>query len=314
LLQIVLHQKASRVSITADEIATQPELWRRAAIVALESGDVLPAAGERTCVIGCGTSLFMAQAWASLRESLGCGETDAFAGSEVPAGRSYDVLVAISRSGTTTEIVRALERAPARRTLAITAVPRSPVAEAADAVIELAFADEQSVVQTRFATTGLSLLRSIIDPEAAMRAADDAELALAQPLPIDHPAGIEQWTFLGRGWTVGLAHEAALKLRESAQAWAEAYSAFEYRHGPISIAAPARVVWSHGPLDAALATRVGRTGATVVAPTLDPLASLVLAQRVAVALAEARGLDPDRPRHLTRSVVLSDGELGALAS
>ena len=48
---------------------------------------------------------------------------------------------------------------------------------------------------------------------------------------------VEQVSFLGRGWTVGLANEAALKLRESVQFWAEAYPAMEYRHGPISIAA-----------------------------------------------------------------------------
>jgi fructoselysine-6-P-deglycase FrlB-like protein len=41
------------------------------------------------------------------------------------------------------------------------------------------------------------------------------------------PARVSQWTFAGRGWTVGLASEAALKLREAAQAWTEAYPALE---------------------------------------------------------------------------------------
>ena len=50
-------------------------------------------------------------------------------------------------------------------------------------------------------------------------------------------------------------------------------------------------------------------GGTAVAPELDPLASLVLAQRTAVALAEAAGLDPDKPRNLTRSVVLTSTEV-----
>jgi fructoselysine-6-P-deglycase FrlB-like protein len=163
-------------------------------------------------------------------------------------------------------------------------------------------------VQTRFATTALSLLREQAQPGAATGAAADAERALAAPLPLD-PAAVEQWTFLGRGWTVGLASEAALKLREAAQAWTEAYPAFEYRHGPISIAAPGRVVWSLGPLDPSIATAVEATGATLVEPDLDPLASLVLAQRTAVEAAQARGLDPDRPRNLTRSVVLSDTEI-----
>ena len=57
-------------------------------------------------------------------------------------------------------------------------------------------------------------------------------------------AGPEQITVVGRGWTVGLAHEAALKLRESAQFWTESYPAMEYRHGPISIATTGRATWA----------------------------------------------------------------------
>jgi fructoselysine-6-P-deglycase FrlB-like protein len=301
------------MSNVAQEIASQPGLWRRAGALAEQVADVLPAAGERVCVVGCGTSLYVAQAWAALREAAGMGETDAFPASELPAGRDYDALVAISRSGTTTEVEHVLRRRPAARTVALTALTDSPVAAAADAVVDLAFADEASVVQTRFATTALSLLRAHVSPRDAAPAAADAERALAAPLPVD-PAEVEQWTFLGRGWTVGLANEAALKLRETAQAWTEAYPAFEYRHGPVAIAAPWRVVWSLGELQADIADDVRRTGATVVAPELDPLASLVLAQRTAVALAEARGLDPDRPRHLTRSIVLSERAAGVLSS
>ncbi len=48
------------------------------------------------------------------------------------------------------------------------------------------------------------------------------------------------------------------------------------------------------------------TGARLVAPSSDPMAELVRAQRLAVALAESRGLDPDQPRHLSRSVVLDE--------
>jgi fructoselysine-6-P-deglycase FrlB-like protein len=303
----------SRMSSVSGEIASQPDLWRRAGRLAGEVAAALPAAGERVCVVGCGTSLYVAQAWAALREAAGAGVTDAFPASELPPGREYDVLVAVSRSGTTTEVEHALRRPPAARTVALTALADSPVAAAADAVVDLAFADEASVVQTRFATTALSLLRALVDPAAIEPAAADAERALAAPLPIG-PAEVEQWTFLGRGWTVGLAHEAALKLRETAQAWTEAYPAFEYRHGPIAIAAPWRVVWSLGPLSPEIAADARRAGETVVAPELDPLASLVLAQRTAVALAAARGLDPDRPRHLTRSIVLSEREAGVLSS
>jgi fructoselysine-6-P-deglycase FrlB-like protein len=111
---------------------------------------------------------------------------------------------------------------------------------------------------------------------------------------------------------VGLAQEAALKLRESAQAWTEAYPALEYRHGPVSISGSGSVLWSFGPLDPALAEEVRAIGATVVDLPLDPMASLVVAQRAAVALAEARGLNPDSPRNLTRSVVLTGSALAVL--
>ncbi len=293
------------------EIATQPAIW--AAAAALAATAPLPAPGERVCVIGCGTSLFMAQAYAALRERAGHGWTDAFAASEAPAARRYDVLVALSRSGTTSEVAHALGRGLADRTVAVVADAGSPIGAAADAAVGLPFADEESIVQTRFATGALSLLRESVAPGAAAAAAADAERALAAPLPIADPAAIEQWTFLGHGWTVGLAHEAALKLRESAQAWTEAYPLFEYRHGPISIAAPGRVIWSLGPLDPAVAGELRATGATVVDEALDPLAGLVRAQRVAGALARARGLDPDHPRNLTRSVVLAERDLERLA-
>src|SRR3954447_12402182 len=196
------------MSITSDEIASQPALWRRVAALA-STAQELPAPGERACLVGCGTSLYVAQAAAALREAAGDGVTDAFAASELPAGRRYDVLVAISRSGTTSEVVHALGRGLADRTVAITAVADAPVPAAADATVALPFADERSVVQTRFATTALALLRECADAGSAARAAADAEDALDAELPVD-PAGVEQWTFLGRGWTVGLAQEAAL--------------------------------------------------------------------------------------------------------
>lgn len=303
------------MSITSEEITTQPALWGRAVELAGEVAALLPARGERACVLGCGTSLYMAQAFAALREAAGHGETDAFAASELPEGRRYDVVVALSRSGTTTEVAHALQRRvlAAGRTVALTALTDSPVAAAADATVDLGFADERSVVQTRFATTALALLRALVDPAAVAAAADDAQRALdTEALPLD-PAAIEQWTFLGRGWAVGLAHEAALKLREAAQAWSESYPVFEYRHGPISIAAPGRAVWALSPLDEAIAERIRATGATLVAPPTDPMASLVLAQRAMLELARARGLNPDEPRHLTRSVVLSEEELEVLS-
>jgi fructoselysine-6-P-deglycase FrlB-like protein len=78
----------------------------------------------------------------------------------------------------------------------------------------------------------------------------------------------------------------------------------EYRHGPIGIADARSAVWFLTRPPASLPEEVAATGAVVVAPTGDPMAELVRVQRLAVALAAANGLDPDRPRNLTRSVVL----------
>ena len=177
----------------------------------------------------------------------------------------------------------------------------SPVTEVAGSTIALEWADEQSVVQTRFATTALTLLLATlgISPDT-----DAARAALEAPLPDD----LERYrriAFLGTGWTVGLAHEAALKVREAAGAWTEAYPAMEYRHGPISAASHETLVWPIGAVDVTVLTAAQSAGSTIAAVgQLPPLASLVLAQRAAVFLAVSRGLDPDRPLNLTRSVVL----------
>ena len=285
------------------EIASQPALWRKAAGLAPGAAGLLPAPGEPAAAIGCGTSYHIARAYAALREERNLGTTDAAIASELPPHRSYGRVVAISRSGTTTEVLRTLEGVRGRvATVAVTAVPDSPVASAADETIVLDFANEQSVVQTRFATTALALLRGHIGDRLEAAVAD-GEAALARALPAT-ASEFTQFVFLGQGWTVGLANEAALKLREAASAWTEAYPAMEYRHGPISAADRGTLVWAIGTVDPGVLADAAATGATIVGEGSDPMAELVLIQRMAVELAEARGLDPDHPKHLTRSVVL----------
>ncbi|MEU0148127.1 SIS domain-containing protein [Streptomyces sp. NPDC006288] len=292
------------------ETAGQPECWRRAAEVAADRAAALPATGERIAVVGCGTSYYMAQAYAALREESGQGESDAYAASEFPFGRTYDRVVALTRSGTTTEVLGLLSRLrdSTTRTVAVTADPMTPVMDAADEVVVLDFADERSVVQTRFATTALTLFRAHLGLHTD-RAVRDAETALADPLP-EGLLESTQFSFLGRGWTVGIANEAALKMKEASLSWTESYPAMEYRHGPISIATAGTATWMFGAAPEGLAEQVRATGARWVESGLDPLADLVRVQRLAIARAAVRGLDPDLPRHLTRSVVL-DGTAGA---
>lgn len=286
------------------ELLSQPDTWARATEVASAHADLFPGTGLRVAAIGCGTSWFMAQSYALLRESAGLGETDAFVGSEPLLGRDYDLVVAISRSGTTSEILTAMADVAGRiPVLAIVGAADTPIGRAADRVIEIPFADETSVVQTRFATTALTLLRASLGEDLGQAIADAREATTAE-LP-QAAVDAEQTTFVGMNWTVGLAHEAALKNREASQSWTESYPAMDYRHGPIAIAAPNRVTWSFGAAPEGLAEQVGATGATFISRTdLDPLADLIIAQRVALARARAAGLDPDQPRGLSRSVVL----------
>lgn len=285
------------------EIASQPDCWARALQFAGEAEKVLPRRGERVAVIGCGTSFHIACAIAIAREAAGHGETDAFPASELPS-RPYDAILAVTRSGTTTEVLDTLRTVPRSvRRIGITADPAAPIAEATDELLVLDYADEKSVVQTRFATTALTVARAHVGHDMAPVVAQAAEA-----VAVDLDTGLigrPHYAFLGRGWAIGVAAEAALKVREAASAWTEAYPALEYRHGPLSAATRNSVVWLLGTADETLVHDITRTGATVVVARRDPQAELVVAQRVAVATALARGLDPDRPRHLARSVVLS---------
>lgn len=297
---------------TDAEIASQPAVWALAAALSADAGPLLAAPGERLLVLGCGTSAFVAASIAALRERAGLGMTDWAYASELPAGRSYDRVVALTRSGTTTEVLEALGTVEAGRRVVLTAVADSPAGALADDVVLLDFADETSVVQTRFPTATLVLARGAFG-EAVDGLVGAAESALAAPMPVD-VADVDHFVYLGRGWTLGLAHEAALKIREAAQAHAESYPALDYRHGPIALAGARSLVWVFGDVPARLAEDIAATGATVVAGPEDPLAQLVRAQRLAVAVAAHRGLDPDRPRHLTRSVILSPSAVPAQSS
>lgn len=286
---------------TETELRTQPETWRRAVELAPAVADALPRRGESVLITGCGTSWFMAMAYAKLREAAGEGVTDAATATEISPARTYDRIIALSRSGTTTEIVDLL-RSTDTPSVLITAVGEGPAAEFADAEIVLDFADETSVVQTRFATSALMLLRASLGEDLTTAIAD-AESVLAQEPPSEW-VGTEQVSFLATGWGKGLADEAALKLREATQSWTEAYYAMEYRHGPIAIAEPGRLVYVFGQAPAGLEQQVGATGANWVASELDPIAQLVAVHLWAVRRAEELGLNPDTPRHLTRAVHL----------
>lgn len=288
----------------AAEVATQPTDWESAAALVPTYAHALPAPQERVAVLGCGTSLYMARAFSTLRESAGAGLTDAWPASAARLARGYDRIIAISRSGTTTEVLEALGKydGPAKITV-ITSTADSPILEYGNQILLPQF-DENSVVQTRFATSVLALFRAHLGADLAPVAAQAREILAAPESDWDRVRRAEEITFVGMGLGGALAEEAALKLRESTQSWAEAYLATEYRHGPISIAQPGRVVWGLGPLEDAFVSDVSETGAHVEHHDVDPMAELVRVHRLCMLRAADRGIDPDRPRSLQRSVIL----------
>lgn len=100
-----------------------------------------------------------------------------------------------------------------------------------------------------------------------------------------------------------MANQAALKCRESAGLWAEAYATGEYQHGPISVAREGTLVWAMTPLTDVQERAISGTGA-VHQGHEDPQVELVALQRHAIAWAIAAGRDADVPVHLSRSVIV----------
>lgn len=290
--------------VTEQELATQPQMWERAIALPTELLSLLPRNGEKVIVIGCGTSYYMGDAYAFLRNDAGLGRTRSAIPTELTWIDDDENIVVISRSGTTADVIEVVERyRDTHRITAILGDLDTPLGQLCDRVVHLGFADETSVVQTRFATTVLTALRASIGlaPDTLVA---DARTALELPLPAD-PTKVKQVVFLGHRWTVGLSHEAALKLRESAGTWTEAYPVWEYQHGPISCAGPDSLVWVLGDVPEVVAADVRSTGATVYSNGLDPQANLVLAHRLALALAREAGRNPDTPPFLNRSVLVT---------
>lgn len=292
-------------AITTAELTSQPEMWRQALSLPSDVLGLLPQAGEKVLVVGCGTSYYIGDSYAYLRNDAGIGRTRAAIPTELNWVDDDEHIVVISRSGTTADVIDIVERYQStHRITANIGDLDTPLGDLVPRRVHLGFADEKSIVQTRFASTVLTTLRASIGavPDSLV---DDAVAALAADLPMD-PADVRHVVFLGHRWTSGIAQEAALKIRESAGFWTEAYPVWEYQHGPISCAGPGSLVWVLGEVPDSVAADVLETGATLHGATLDPQASLVMAHRLAVALAALRGRNPDTPPFLNRSVLSVD--------
>jgi glucosamine--fructose-6-phosphate aminotransferase (isomerizing) len=250
----------TRGAHTWQEILSQPQTWRATleafagSRAALESF-LARATFDQIITVGCGSTHYLAQtAAAALTHRTGlpawpraASELWLFPGT-VPSGRT--LLLPISRSGTTTETLRALERfrggmgGPA---LAVSCYPSSPLVQAADFALVSPAAQEESVAQTRSFTSMLLLTQAL----TAVLAQDQIALERLHRLPqaledllgragdrpreVGRDLDLQRIFFLGGGPFYGLANEAMLKTKEMSLSHAEAYHPLEFRHGPMSM-------------------------------------------------------------------------------
>jgi glutamine---fructose-6-phosphate transaminase (isomerizing) len=208
--------------------------------------------------VACGSSYYLsrmiAAQWAKLLQ-VACTAVPAsevlFAPHEVMQRTGARQVVFVSRSGKTTEVLRAAEWMKANatvRTLGVTCSSESVLEELCTHTLKLPWADEKSMVMTRSFTSilllferlgakfaGESGLASALDglPEKAGRWLDvNADKIRA----FGTKRRFADFAFLGQGAHYWLAQEAALKLTEMSSSYAQAYHTLEFRHGPKSIA------------------------------------------------------------------------------
>jgi glutamine---fructose-6-phosphate transaminase (isomerizing) len=249
---------------TYQEIIRQQELWRSAqshlARQAAVYGKWLNDYREHLWVFsGCGTSYYLAQTGAALFEMITGFRTRAVPASEIlinpvlvfnPIERN--ILVAISRSGTTTETLLAAQKARNELhvpLLSVSCDSESPMAQQAQCKLAFPFPAEQSVVMTGSFTTmlfaivclamqtgGHDELLARLDrvPDVSRKIMLEQEAAIAA-VAEKAAAQASDFVFLGQGPFFGLANEASLKIKEMAISIATSFHALEFRHGPMSV-------------------------------------------------------------------------------
>jgi glucosamine--fructose-6-phosphate aminotransferase (isomerizing) len=257
---------------------------------------------------------------------------------------SSSVVLGLSQSGRTPDVVAYVERARARGalTIGLTNDPSSALARAAELTLPLAAGEERSVAASKTFLNQLAALALLAGAAAGReREVEDgiratAEL-LAEAIPeleaaVGSPATafayVGRMYVIGRGVEFGTAREIALKLTETCRVAAEPLTSTDLSHGPIAALDAMFPVWTIASHDESLpalieaAARVRAAGATLVVsgsaasevegaawrlpvpepplPVLSPVLSVVPGQLFAEALAQAKGLDPDRPERLTK--------------
>ena len=257
---------ATRNSNTYIEILSQPDIWRRVLVELSDGATSFEEVRNRTSsrktwlFVGCGTSYYLAEAAAASRRLQTGQGAFAIAASEIMLFPDAALLrtpdlqaVVISRSGETSEALRALELLRDRYkvpTLGITCGTNTPLEAGCDLCLSLHTANDKSPVMTRSFTSMLMSLQLL-----AARASGDTDLLKDLEKVADRCASlIEKWSssveefvarrdfaaysFLGQGPFYGIAREAALKLTEMSCSFGQPFHTLEFRHGPKAIVGP----------------------------------------------------------------------------
>ena len=339
---------------TISEIMSQPDVWLLALSAFAEGREAFAAlwaeaAPHQVIVTGCGSTYYLALTAARLLRRAGvdafaCPASELLLGSDsicLP-GRAY-LLLTVSRSGTTSETVRAQEHFKTRingRVVTVTCDSASPLALEADLAIGIDAAQEASVAQTR----SFSSMAVVIQQMAAHLADEDLQTSSALPddcrgllarhgqlaRSLAEEPATEKFFFLGSDALYGIACEAMLKMKEMSLSYSEAYHTLEFRHGPMSMAGEdSLVIGLISPASAKQEIRVLREMADLGARTMaiaqsstglaqeillpaelanwhTPILYLPVLQLLAYYRALFNGCDPDRPENLSAVISLDD--------
>jgi glucosamine--fructose-6-phosphate aminotransferase (isomerizing) len=293
-----------------------------------------PADADVTVFVGCGTSYNLALSLAALANASGRAAIAVPGGEWANRRQSYWPgkgtvhVVALSRSGETTETIVAAKasRAAGMFVTGITPEPDSALAAHSDRLVVADTDNREGIVMTTSASLmlllGINLIGHAISSDAITRAK-----TLLGEVDAKVPAligGRSHFVYLGGGPLYGIGVEGALKLMEMSQAFTQAFHPLEYRHGPISLVDGRTAVVllyssDQRKAEARLAAELRDKGAVVVGfggegdasftapsdPALAPLVYLPALQLIGERVAQSRQLDTAAPRHLTKVVTLS---------
>lgn len=343
---------------TLEEILSQIRVWEQAVAVAEGEREALSALSRdapnrHLFFTGCGSTYYLSLAAAARLRSLAPIRAQGVPASELwldPSShcRATDRLIAISRSGTTTETLRAVQAycsatGEPRATVTICCHGDSPLAQLGDINLVLPMGAETSIAQTR-SFAGMLVASAAVNAQLAQRdeivqslaslpRAGNRVMELANSLAASWGRRLEfdRTYFLGSGPRYGLACEASLKMKEMSLSHSEPFHFMEFRHGPKSMVTDTTLVvglTSESLLDQemrvlqevtalgartiVLGERVDKIGGgaslsfeSALPEEARDVLYLPPLQMLAFERAIAKGLDPDRPRHLDAVVELS---------